>query len=234
MISFIVPAFNEEALIVNCIQSIIREAGNITYEIIVVDNGSTDQTAELARLCGAKVISEPTKGITHARQTGFEVAKYDLVAFIDADNELPPDWLDYALQAVVPVDVVAASGPVSYYELRLSKRLISFLFYLIAKCSHQLFPMLQGGNFILKKAALKKAGGFNTEIAFYGEDTDTAVRLSKIGMVKFDLDMWAYSSARRLDSEGMCKTGGRYIMNYVWIWLFGHPWSSHYHDIRAD
>jgi glycosyltransferase involved in cell wall biosynthesis len=234
MLSFVIPAFNEESLIVRCIQSVICEAGNITYEIIVADNNSTDNTVELARLAGARVISESRKGVTRARQAGFEACKYDIVAFIDADNDLPPGWLDFALAALKGPDVVAASGPLIYCEMPLHKRMLTFLFYSVGKVAHQFWPMLQGGNFILRKQALQRAGGFNTEIDFYGEDTDTAVRLSKVGRLHFDLDMWVYTSARRMDAEGLFVTGAKYIANYVWIWLFGRPWSTEYRDHRPD
>ena len=232
MITIIVPAYNEEALIVQCLQSIMAEFGNVTYQLLVVDNGSTDKTAELAKLCGAEVIYESNKGITRARQTGLERAQFELCAFIDADNDLPAGWLDFALAAIVKEGVVAASGPIVYSELRVIKRIASFGFYLIAKVAHQIFPMLQGGNFILKKSAILEAGGFNTAIDFYGEDTDTAVRLSKIGKVVFDLDMWAYSSSRRFEYEGLFNTGARYIMNYLWVSIFGRVYNQQHIDVR--
>jgi GT2 family glycosyltransferase len=130
--------------------------------------------------------------------------------------------------------VVAASGPVNYFELGRSKRILSFFFYLLAKGSHQIFPMIQGGNFILKKSALQQAGGFNTKLDFYGEDTDTAIRLSEIGKIKFDLNMWVYSSARRVKNDGLFILGSRYVLNYFWIWVAGKPWTTDYHDIRPD
>lgn len=232
MISFIIPCFNEEALIIRCIRSIEATAKDVEHEILVIDNASTDNTATLAAYVGAKVLYEPNKGVTRARQLGFVHAKYDLIAFIDADNELPEDWLHYALIAMQPNDVVAASGPVIYKELYLPKRLISFLFYCSAKLFHKMWPMIQGGNFILRKSALKQAGGFNTDIEFYGEDTDTAQRLSKVGKIVFDLDLWVYSSARRMIEEGMLRVGVRYIINYFSIWFFDKPWTTEYHDHR--
>lgn len=232
MISFVVPAYNEADLIEACIHSIQVAAYHIESEIIVVDNGSTDNTALLAAQAGARVILEPVKGITKARQAGFQAAKYDVVAFIDADSELPKDWVEYALKALEQPNIVAASGPVIYYEMSLSKRIVSLAFYTVAKIAHLFFPMLQGGNFILRKQALKKAGGFNQDIDFYGEDTDTAIRLSKVGKIAFDLDMWTYTSARRMQNEGLLKVGLRYIANYLWMWAVGRPWSTSHHDHR--
>lgn len=231
-ISFVVPAYNEETLLPACIQSISIECLGAVYEIIVVDNGSTDSTAEVARSTGWRVVSETRKGVTRARQAGLEASKNDIVAFIDADNELPPGWLMDALNSFEDPEVVAVSGPVVYSELLLPKRVISFLFYCVAKISHQFFPVLQGGNFIVRKSAMLKAGGFNTDIEFYGEDTDTAVRLSKVGKVAFNLNLWVWSSARRMEREGMFLTGGRYILNYIWIWAVGKPWTAKYHDWR--
>ena len=232
IVSFCIPAFNEEALIVNCIKSIQRAACNVDHEIILVDNGSTDNTTTLAKNAGAIVYFEPNKGVTRARQAGLNHCSSDLISFVDADSELPEDWLEHALTAIKPLDVVAASGPVIYYELALHKRLFSFVFYCFARVIHIWKPMLQGGNFILRKQALLDAGGFNTSIDFYGEDTDTAIRLSKQGKVVFDMDMWVYTSARRMQKEGMIRTGFRYFINYVWMYLSGEPWTVEHYDHR--
>lgn len=232
MISFVVPAFNEEALISQCLHSIILECRNSNYEIIVVDNGSTDSTAELARLCGATVVAEPRKGVTRARQAGLEASKYGLVAFIDADNQILAGWLDEVFKVMNAEGVVAVSGPVVFHDLSLPKRLVSFLFYCIATLVHYLLPMVQGGNFVVDKEAMLRAGGFNTDIDFYGEDTDTAIRLSKVGKIKFILDLTIWSSGRRMQDEGLFVVGLRYIINYLWMWATGHPFTVKYRDHR--
>lgn len=233
MLSFIIPAFNESTLISRCIASIHRECEDwVNYEIIVVDNGSTDNTVELARAQNALVVTEPRKGVTRARQAGLLASSYNVVAFIDADNELPPGWVVCAVWSLHYHKAIAASGPVIYDELALFKRIIISLFYTIAVLVHRVAPMLQGGNFILRKDSFLEAGGFNTSIDFYGEDTDTAMRLSKIGKVRFEAGMWVYSSSRRITEEGMVRIGLRYIINYAWMWLYGKPWTLEYHDHR--
>lgn len=233
MISFIIPAYNEAALVGACIRSITMNCV-VPHEIIVVDNNSTDDTMGAAIRAGAIVILETRKGVTRARQAGFEAARFGIVAFIDADSEIPPGWVRRALEFLAPSNVVAVSGPVSYYELSLFKRAVSFSFYVVAKLAHVAFPMLQGGNFVVKAEALRRAGGFDTGVDFYGEDTNTAIRMSGVGRVVFSLKLWNYTSARRMTEEGLFTVGARYVANYVWMWLFGTPWSTEYRDHRQQ
>jgi len=236
MISFVIPAYNEERSLPNCLDSIRAEVKRVRYdyEIIVVDNNSTDETAMVAKLLGAKVVSELKKGVTRARQTGFEASKYDIIAFIDADSVLPRFWLDHAIDALDDPRVVAASGPVVYRDLSLFKRFVTASFYTIACLFHLFMPMLQGGNFILKRSAFIQAGGFDTTIEFYGEDTATGKRLSKVGKIVFDYNMYVNTSARRMQQEGLVSTGFKYILNYLWIWIFDEPYTIKYKDHRTE
>src|ERR1700678_2674256 len=94
-ISFVIPAYNEEKNIGVLIESIRRDMFHLSmpYEIIVVDNNSTDTTAAVAMSFGADVVvNEPHQGIVWARQCGFKLAKYSFIAFIDADARVPLGW----------------------------------------------------------------------------------------------------------------------------------------------
>jgi hypothetical protein len=92
--------------------------------------------------------------------------------------------------------------------------------------------MLQGGNYIAKRESLNAIGGYDTSIVFYGEDSDIARRLAKIGKVKFTFALPMYTSGRRLANEGTLMTGLRYAINYAWITLFKKPLLMSYTDIR--
>jgi GT2 family glycosyltransferase len=92
--------------------------------------------------------------------------------------------------------------------------------------------MVQGGNFVLRRTALEKIGGFNTAIAFYGEDTDIARRMNQVGEVKFTFELKMFSSARRLKKEGTLRIALRYTINYFWT-IFGKtPFTKEYTDVR--
>jgi glycosyltransferase involved in cell wall biosynthesis len=240
MISFIVPAYNEESSISNCLTAIdeeIRRSG-IIAEIIVINNGSTDDTGVIVRslvkfIRDLRVVYEPQQGLVWARQRGFMEAQYDYIANIDADTNIPPGWIDKAIKVMADFKVVVVSGPFVYYDMGLAVRMASKFFYLIGYISHNLIgPMVQGGNFVVRKQALQMVGGYDTNIEFFGEDTTIAKRLAKVGKIKFHLNFWAGSSGRRLIKDGMITTTIRYSINYLWITWFDKPFTSMHSDIR--
>ena len=242
-ISFVIPAFNEEKNIGRCLKSIRREYKGLSsdIEVIVVNNASTDRTGEVARgYSGVRVVDEPQKGLGHARQAGFKASAGDIVANIDADSEVPVGWIDKVIEEFSKNDkLVALSGPYVYYDLSFGVNVLVRLFYTLGYFSHLINhhilgvgAMLQGGNFVLKRSALEKIGGFDVDIDFYGEDTDIARRIQKLGRVKFTFKLPMYTSGRRLKKDGVLKTGIRYAANYVWIILFKKPFNREHHDVR--
>ena len=92
--------------------------------------------------------------------------------------------------------------------------------------------MLQGGNFIVRRSALEKIGGYNLEFDFYGEDTDIACRLHKIGEVVFTFNLPMHTSGRRLAKEGIFAAGIRYGINHFWTIFFKKPFTKKFIDIR--
>lgn len=96
-VSFVVIAFNESAGIQKCIQSILNQKTNVDFEIILVDDGSTDKTAEIVKQTfgnNVLVLSQKNSGRGQARFNGIQVAKAPLIAMVDGDIELPEIWLE--------------------------------------------------------------------------------------------------------------------------------------------
>ena len=225
-LSFVVPAYNEEAYLPACLESILTQTSTIEIpaEIIVVNNASTDRTREVAlRYPGVTLVDEPRKGLTHARQAGFNAATGDLIANVDADSRLTPGWLAHVLTefAARPA-MLSLSGPLVYYDLTPLECVLVRVFYATAYLTYALNryilrvgSMVQGGNFIVRRQALEKIGGFNLAISFYGEDTDLARRLNDIGEVRFTFALKMLSSGRRLNKEGVFTMAVRYSMNYL-------------------
>jgi glycosyltransferase involved in cell wall biosynthesis len=242
-VSFVVPAYNEEALIASCLRAIAAEIARTQCraEIIVVDNGSTDSTRDIAAsLPGVVVVDEPQRGLVPARRAGCLAAHGKLIANIDADTILTEGWLETALREFERTPSLAAlSGPFIHYDLPRSAQWVAAVFYRIAFVVYLLMrfvlragSMMQGGNFIVSKSALEAAGGFNPDFRFYGEDTELARRMSKVGAVKFSFALPALSSGRRFAAEGLFRVGLRYATNYLWTILFKHPYSPTWLDFR--
>jgi glycosyltransferase involved in cell wall biosynthesis len=243
-LSFVVPAYNEEAIIARCLESIQEELASGTYdtEIVVVNNASTDRTKEIAlSFPNVRVVDEPIKGLVAARAAGFKATHGEIVANIDADVMLPSGWVKKVFTEFLNERVVALSGPFIYYDLSLFSRVLVKFFYGIAYGTHVfnqyifgIGAMLQGGNFVIRRDAFEKVGGFDTSIAFYGEDTDVAKRLSKVGIVKWTFSLPVYTSGRRLKAEGLICMSMKYTANYLWITFFGRPLTKKYIDIRPN
>jgi len=244
-LSFVIPAYNEAATIGKCLASIFRELKGTTYEseVIVVDNASTDDTAEIAAgYPEVIVVPETRKGITFARQAGLARSSGDLIANVDADTMLSPGWIGTVFREFSrDPRLVCLSGPFIYYDASRSVRFwtrlfyaAGFLTYLVNRFVLRAGSMVQGGNFVCRRWALERVGGFDTTIAFYGEDTDIARRLCRVGRVKFTFRLPIYASGRRLAAEGLITTGVRYALNYLWVILFGRPLTQTSTDIRPS
>jgi len=233
MISFIIPCYNEEAHIKDCIRSIRKHVWYIPYEIIVVDNNCTDKTVEIAETELAMIVKEPRKGVVFARQAGYEAAKGFLIANIDADSKITEGWIWEALSRLSNHDTVAVTGPLEYQDVGLGLRIMTKLYYLIAKLSNDhIGVFLQGGNSIIKKSALDKVGGYDLSIAFYGEDTMTAKRIQHLGKIVFNMYMVTTTSPRRLKEQGNIKTIWMYLINYFSVTFKNKSTTNDYKDYR--
>lgn len=244
-LAFIIPAYNEEALIGRCLESILREleAAGCRAEVVVVNNASTDRTREIASSYPAvRVIDEPIKGLVQARHAGLMGTTAELVANVDADAILPPGWIETVVRSFADNPrLVALSGPFIYYDLSRLRRVVvrafyygGYVAYLFNRHILRVGSMVQGGNFVLRRSAWLDVGGYDRSIAFYGEDTDVARRLARAGIVRWTFALPMYASGRRLLAEGMVTMAIRYALNYFWVTFTGKPLTAAYTDVRPD
>jgi glycosyltransferase involved in cell wall biosynthesis len=244
MISFVIPAYNEERNIRRCIASVLRDARGCGHdvEIIVVDNACTDRTAAIASsMPGVRVVSEPRKGIVFARQAGFLASRGELLACIDADSMIKKGWIRRAVTAFERSPRLAAlSGPYLYYDLSSFTQLLVVLWYVgasvlfghIIQYVFRRSAMLQGGNYVVRRCCMQRIGGYDMTITFYGEDIALATRLVSAGRVRFDFFFMLRTSGRRLRKEGVIVTGARYAANALSVFARGSAVSHRYTDIR--
>lgn len=235
-LTVVVCAYNEEKYLGDCLSSLLKDAPANLHLIIVVDNASTDRTAEIARSFDkVRVVSEPRKGLTRARQKGFVEAQTELIAYVDADTRILPGWYKFLNEAFDrDPALVCVSGPYEYhFDINAWQKFwIKTYLKVVAMVYRAKQPVIFGGNFAVRRQALEKIGGFDTSIEFYGEDTNLARRLAKVGKLKFEDRFMLQTSARRLVGDGLFRTGLRYVYNYFWELLFKRPFSRKYRDYR--
>lgn len=217
LVSVVIPAYNEERFIAKTLRSLKRQNYPGKFEIVVVNNASTDKTAEVAKKLGVKVIFEPKKGVQLARQRGFQSAKGDLIASTDADNILPKRWLKkLAEELTQDQDLVAVGG---WFKIKkgpltskliinqLSPPIIRFYLFITRK------KALIGQNFMLKKEAFLRCGGF-PEFTEMDEDWELAERLKRIGKVKLHHgDGWKVLTSPRKWRNGFFLAVFPYLVN---------------------
>lgn len=234
-ISFIIPARNEENYIGSTIESILKQPSELVKEIIVVDNGSTDNTAKIAAAYPkVRVIYEPQPGTNRARQTGVNSTTGEIIAFIDADNWVAPGWSETAIKYLSKPGVAALSGPYLYRDQNAGGKFLTYYGFLIVAYPIYFFvhyllkrgSVVLGGNLAAKREALLQVGGLDTSFTFFGDDANTGRRLRKVGKVIFTPRLKTLASARRFQKHGYLATTFRYFINYVWVILFNRPFTK--------
>lgn len=224
-ISIIMTAYNEEELLPKALKSVFsQDFPKDDYEVVVVDNNSTDKSAEIARSFGARVISETTQGYVFALSRGTKEAKGEIIAVTDSDTLVATNWLSEIAKSFAGKNVVAVTGMADMRNLGFITKIISYLvFYLFVKFNFLIGkPHLSGFNFALKKDVLEKAGGINTDYKM-SPDVEIGLRIKAYGKVVFNTKMLAHTSNRRW-KDGYVSTAVMYLKGYLWsAWLHKPP-----------
>lgn len=182
-LSIVIPVFNEENYLSDCLESIKRQTIK-PLEVIVVDNNSTDGSVKIAKEAGATIITEQDQGIIFARNRGFDQAKGDLIAKLDADTRLYSNWTEEVLHQFSDPATNGLSGPVSLGQIKLSA-LASWIFNTATFLVNGLLignNMLLGSNLVIRKDAwmrVKSSLHMRTDI---WEDLDLALAMDRANL----------------------------------------------------
>lgn len=241
-LSVIIPAYNEESYIGRCLDAVLAADLPAHTEILVVNNASQDKTGDIVRhYTTVRLVDEPQKGLTKARQRGFLSSSGDVLYYIDADTLIPKHLLSYVLSRFERNPRLAAvSGPYKYHDWHAFGRWILWTYHWTAVPLTQLVinrlfkkgSVFYGGNFALRRTALENIGGFDTALEFWSEDTQIGRRLGTQGQVRFFHRAYVFTSARRYYAEGLFRVLFRYIFNFFWDIIFHRPFTKGYRDVR--
>jgi glycosyltransferase involved in cell wall biosynthesis len=178
----VVAAYNAASTLGDCLSS-IRELNYPDYETIVVDDGSTDSTSEIANQDGVRTIRIEHKGLAAARNAGVDAASGEVIAFIDADARADRDWLYHLVETIKRRDAAAAAGP-NFAPDPQSARAAAMAaapgLPQEVRAGDDRLAQLCGCNMAITKAALIKVGGFDPMFTTSGDDVDFSWRLAAL------------------------------------------------------
>lgn len=190
-VSFVIPTLNSQKTITDCLLSIESQKTNFSFEIIVIDNGSSDNTVSSVKKLSTdiKIGFENKRGAGHARNLGIAMARGKYIAFIDSDVILDENWLELLLQYIKKNQLAGAQGVVfpsgdkkklltNYRQenslFKTSKTHIS----LFGPDKEEIRPFINTAACIYKKEAIIKVGKFKDYRMF--EDYDLSMKVSLI------------------------------------------------------
>ena len=181
MISFVVPAYNEELELPSTITAIEKATAGAKqpHEIIVVDDASTDATAEIARQAGAKVVAIDRRQIAAARNAGARVARGEILFFVDADTQINTNHVVEAIAALRAGYIggsarVAVAGAIPRWA-RIFLRIFSTIYFGL--------NFGAGAFLFTSRKTFDAIDGFNEEL-FIGEEIFFSFALRRIGRFK--------------------------------------------------
>lgn len=208
MISIVIPLYNKEKQIVKTIQSVLIQTLQ-DFEIVIVNDGSTDNSvAEVEKIADARIrlIHQQNAGVSAARNKGIAEASYELIAFLDADDEWKPEYLEtqYALYEKYPeCSVYACNYELRYDNAKVSNTIIRKLpfqgqdgvlsnYFEVASSSH---PPLWTSAVMVRKEVIQVIGGFLLN-ATLGEDLITWAKLACYYSIAYSKETFAIYNFR--------------------------------------
>jgi O-antigen biosynthesis protein len=182
--SVVVCTHNGERWLRDCLDAVLR-LDYSDYEVIVVDDGSTDCTAEIAEeFAGVRLISTANGGLSSARNVGLEAASGEVVAYLDDDARPDPSWLTHLVRALDASTHAAVGGPnipppgEGLVADAVANAPGGPIHVLVSDSEAEHIP---GCNMAFRKASLQEVGGFDRRFRVAGDDVDVCWRLQEAG-----------------------------------------------------
>ncbi len=195
-VSVVIPAYNEEENIAQCLDSIHNQTKK-AFEVIVVDNNSTDKTAKVAKEHGARVVHAERRGIIPARNRGFDEATGDVIVRTDADTIVPRNWIAKISDHFEDGAVDRLAGGSVFYRKWMWPIFNFFVFWINDIVG---FKALFGPNFAIRRNIwneVKKELCHDSRSIH--EDLDLAIHLGRFGAYERDLSIKVETSTRRVN-----------------------------------
>jgi len=215
-ISVIIPVYNEEKYIANCLKCLANQTTKAN-EIIIIDNNSTDRTINVVKKfikkLPLKILKEKKQGIIACRNKGFNSAKGDILVRIDADTQQPKNWL-YQVKKNFEKNkkIDALTGLVTFYDLPFSFPFYSKIILYLFKSLTGTFPLWGPGMVVTKKAWEKIKNKICLNEKEVHEDFDIAIHLYQNNLkIIYDPNFISFTSGRRIKKNPLS-----FFIEYPW------------------
>ncbi len=212
MISVVIPALNEEENIGDCLWSLKNQNYSKDYEIIVMDNGSEDNTKEIAEKHCDKLFVEPDLSLPELRNEGIRRAKGEIIAQTDSDCLVDKNWLKEAEKSLKTNILV--TGPVIPLENTKLYEVLLYLYNTWLRISMNVFTFshASAGNVAFYRDAALSVGGFKDS---FPSDGKFGIDMRKQGRIYFDPKMLVFASMRRFREDSFSKTVWELLLSHV-------------------
>lgn len=179
-VSVIIPAFNSEKTLDSCLNAIaLLNYPKDKIEVILIDNGSTDDTVDIAKKYDVKILIKPRINISALRNYGTKMAKGDIYAFTDSDCIVSKDWVNNAL-VHFRNSLVAVAG--CGHDIPGNASWVERTWCFLKDLETHTVKHLGSGNLLIKKSVFIRVGGFNEKL-ITGEDSEFCNRVRELGYV---------------------------------------------------
>lgn len=203
-LSIVIPAYNEQNHLRECLESIAAQTEK-PDEVIVVDNNSTDDTVAIAKNYHfVTLLVEKKQGVFYARNTGFDAVKSDIIGRIDADSILTKDWVKTVKKSFKDPEIAAVTGPAFFYDMPLAPKnyIADHAFKNPLYKFDKNFPFLFGTNMAMRSDNWKMISSYVCSDPRVHEDMDLAIHLYRDGHdILYNPKLRVGMSTRRYDDS---------------------------------
>ncbi len=223
LVSVVIGALNEENYIGKTLATLKAQKTSHKFELVVGDGYSEDKTVSIAKKAGARVAKEKNRSAAWERNAGAKIAKGEIIAFTDADAQVPPEWVEIiAREFESDKGLAMLYGPVSFSDspsLEKSLSTIAMKIFL-SVCAFAGFHNPIGSNIAVRRDLFEKAGMFDTS-HITAEDLDLGKRMAKFGKLKYAPGMVLDVSPRRVKKWGYPRFVIYHMINALRFHLTG-------------
>lgn len=221
MLSVVIPAYNEEKYIGACLEALTRQDTKELFEVIVVDNASTDRTGDMTRRFVGKldlqVIREKRKGRGAARAAGCKIARGDILFWTDADCLPPPTWISVLTRTLREQPTfVGVTTPLEIRDCTKFQNAILNLQWLLMRFYGLFWGhfWLNGFSSAIHRNIYEAAGGF-AENALAQEDSELSQRVHRLGRIALLHEPRMPASGRRFQKSGLLRGLWAYLSFFI-------------------